>query len=107
MHPKNLSISEFTYDLPDERVAKYPLEERDKSKLLVYGNTEITQSSYSNLDEFLPEKSLLVFNNTKVVEARLLFQKQTGGVIEVFCLEPDDKYPDITTAMLQREKVTW
>ena len=107
MHPKNLSISEFTYDLPDERVAKYPLEERDKSKLLVYRNTEITESSYSNLDEFLPEKSLLIFNNTKVVEARLLFQKQTGGVIEVFCLEPDDKYPDITTAMLQREKVTW
>ncbi len=107
MHPKNLSISDFTYTLPEDRIAKYPLEERDKSKLLVYKKGEIITSYYRNLDEFLPEETLLIFNNTKVVEARLLFQKPTGGIIEIFCLEPDDKYRDITTAVLQKGKVTW
>lgn len=86
MHPKNLTIADFTYDLPPERIAKYPLEERDNSKLLVYKSGQITTSSYKNLDKFLPEETLLVFNNTKVVEARLLFQKPTGGVIEIFVL---------------------
>lgn len=107
MHPKNLSIADFTYDLPVERIAKYPLEERDNSKLLVYKSGKITSSTYRNIDEFLPEESLLVFNNTKVVEARLLFQKPTGGIIEIFCLEPDDRYSDITSAMLQKGKVLW
>ncbi len=107
MHPKNLSISDFTYNLPDERIAKYPAEERDKSKLLVFKTGEITENVYQNLDKFLPDETLLIFNNTKVVEARLLFQKQTGGVIEIFCLEPDEQYPDITTAMLQKGKVVW
>lgn len=107
MHPKHLSIAGFTYDLPPERIAKYPLEERDNSKLLVYKSGKITTSSYSSIAEFLPEGSLLVFNNTKVVEARLLFQKPTGGVIEIFCLEPDDQYTDITSAMLQKGNVKW
>lgn len=107
MHPKNLSIADFTYDLPPERIAKYPLEERDNSKLLVYKSGRITASNYKKLDAFLPEETLLVFNNTKVVEARLLFQKPTGGVIEIFCLEPSDQYSDITSAMLQKEKVSW
>ncbi|MEJ7676661.1 MAG: S-adenosylmethionine:tRNA ribosyltransferase-isomerase [Segetibacter sp.] len=84
MHPKNLSISDFTYNLPSDRIAKYPLEERDASKLLVFKNEEITASVYRSIDEFLPNETLLVFNNTKVVEARLLFQKPTGGVIEIF-----------------------
>ena len=107
MHPKNLSIADFTYNLPPERIAKYPLEERDNSKLLVYKSGKISTSIYQNLDQFLPEDTLLVFNNTKVVEARLLFQKPTGGVIEIFCLEPGDEYPDITTAMLQKANVRW
>lgn len=107
MHPKNLSISDFSYHLPSERIAKYPLEERDNSKLLVYEKGKITESCYRDIDMFLPENTLLVFNNTRVVEARLLFQKSTGGVIEIFCLEPDDKYADITTAMLQKGKVSW
>lgn len=107
MNPKNLSISNFTYDLPDERIAKYPAEERDNSKLLVFKNDEIKESVYRNLDEFLPDNTLMIFNNTKVVEARLLFQKPTGGVIEIFCLEPDEPYSDITTAMLQKGKVSW
>lgn len=107
MHPQNLSIAEFTYDLPAERIAKYPLHDRDSSKLLVYKSGKISASTYQNLDQFLPEDTLLVFNNTKVVEARLLFQKPTGGVIEIFCLEPGDEYADITTAMLQKASVRW
>ncbi len=105
--PKNLSISDFTYTLPDNRIAKFPLEERDNSKLLVYENGIIKTSVYKHIDEFLPTNSLLVFNNTKVVEARLIFQKSTGAVIEIFCLEPGDGYADITTAMLQKGKVQW
>jgi S-adenosylmethionine:tRNA ribosyltransferase-isomerase len=104
---QKLLISDFTYDLPEQRIAKYPAEERDKSKLLVFKNEEITESVYRNLDEFLPDNTLMILNNTKVVEARLLFQKPTGGVIEIFCLEPDEQYPDISTAMHQQGKVSW
>lgn len=105
--PGKISIQDYTYHLPEERIAKYPLEERDASRLLVYDQGTITEDTYQNISSYIPENSLLVFNNTKVVEARLLFQKPTGGVIEVFCLEPHDQYPDITTAMLQKEKVWW
>ncbi|MDH7464110.1 S-adenosylmethionine:tRNA ribosyltransferase-isomerase [Chitinophagaceae bacterium 26-R-25] len=107
MHPEKLSINDYTYTLPEERIARFPLQERDASKLLVYKSGEIEQSTYSNISSFVPENSLLVFNNTKVVEARILFQKPTGGVIEIFCLEPSDIYPDLTTAMLQKNKVQW
>jgi S-adenosylmethionine:tRNA ribosyltransferase-isomerase len=107
MHPKELPISLFTYDLPEDRIAKFPAEERDCSKLLVFKSGEMSTSIYRNLDEFLPKGSLLVFNNTKVVEARLLFQKPTGALIEIFCLEPGDQYPDITTAMREKGKVLW
>ena len=107
MHPKDLSIKDFTYPLPDERIAKYPLAERDRSKLLIYRDTEITQDVYQNIADHLPADSLLVFNNTKVVEARLLFEKANGGKIEIFCLEPHEQYADITSAMLQKEKVWW
>lgn len=107
MHPKNLAIKDFTYDLPDERIAKYPLEKRDESKLLVYQNKTITQDIYANIASHLPGNSFLIFNNTKVVEARLLFEKANGGKIEIFCLEPHEQYADITSAMLQKEKVWW
>jgi S-adenosylmethionine:tRNA ribosyltransferase-isomerase len=107
MHPKHLSIQNFTYDLPDERIAKHPLAERDSSKLLIYKNGSIESSVYKNIDKHLPNDSLLVFNNTKVVEARLLFKKPTGAVIEIFCLEPGEQYNDITTAMLQKGKVQY
>ncbi len=107
MYPKNISIADFSYDLPQAYIANYPLQERDSSKLLIYENGNISESIYRNLDEQIPENSFLVFNDTKVVEARLLFQKQTGGVIEIFCIEPPDLYPDITTAMLQKGKVIW
>ena len=107
VHPKDLTISDYTYFLPDERIAKNPLPQRDDSKLLVYRNGTISESAYKQLASHLPNNSLLVFNNTKVVEARILFNKTTGGEIEVFCLEPDDIYADITTAMLQKGKVLW
>lgn len=107
MHPKHLSINDFTYNLPDDKIARHPLPKRDDSKLLVYRDGEITTSQYHALDAILPPGTLLVFNNTKVVEARLIFKKPTGGTIELFCLEPHDQYPDITTAMLQKQTVLW
>ena len=106
-HPKDLSILDYTYTLPEERIAKYPLPERDASKLLVYKDGTITESVYRELASHLPADALLIFNNTKVVEARLLFTKSTGGNIELFCLEPHDQYADVTTAMLQKGKVLW
>lgn len=107
MHQKQLSISDFTYSLPNERIAKYPLENRDSSKLLVYKSGEITSSIYREIHTFLPEDTLLIFNDTKVVEARLLFKKPTGATIELFCLEPSDEYADITSVMLQTGSVKW
>ena len=106
-HPKNLSIADYTYELPEEKIARFPLEERDASRLLVYQDGIITEGQYRQLPSFLPENSLLIFNNTKVVEARLLFQKSTGGVIEIFCLEPHEQYTDITSAMMQTGHVYW
>jgi S-adenosylmethionine:tRNA ribosyltransferase-isomerase len=105
--PRTLLIKDFTYSLPEERIAKYPLAERDASKLLIHNQGKISEDVYKNIADHIPKNSLLVFNDTKVVEARLLFQKKTGGMIEIFCLEPYQQYPDITTAMLQHEKVLW
>lgn len=107
MHPKNLSIAGFSYDLPADRIAEYPVTPRDLSKLLIYKKGVISESRYVDISSSLPEKSLLVFNNTKVVEARLLFQKPTGGTIEIFCLEPHEQYGDISTALQQQGKVWW
>lgn len=106
-HPKEIRIQDYTYELPDERIAQYPLAERDASKLLIYDIGNITEDTYRNIAAHIPDDSLMVFNQTKVVQARLLFKKDTGGVIEVFCLEPDEQYRDIQTAMLQRRRVLW
>lgn len=107
MHPKNISIAGFRYDLPQERIAHYPLAERDGSKLLIYREGKIGEDIYRNLSAHLPENSLLVFNDTKVVEARIVFQKSSGARIEVFCLEPPPEYGSITAAMLQTGKIFW
>ena len=127
MHPKHLSILDFSYDLPAGKIASYPLEERDASKLLVVaapdgvgtaddaacaaaakGATQtFSQSTYLNLDQVLPSGALLVHNDTKVVAARLFFTKENGSVIEIFCLEPAGIYKDITTAMLTKKEVLW
>ena len=105
MHPGQLKIENYTYDLPDDRIAKYPLEQRDASKLLIYDKGNIEEDSYKNIAAHVPAQSLLVFNQTKVVHARLLFKKPTGGIIEVFCLEPHEKYHDVQTAMVQKGSV--
>lgn len=81
-------ISDYNYNLPDERIAKYPLEQRDISKLLVYKNKTIAEHSFRSVIDFIHHDSLLVFNNTKVVQARLNFKRETGASIEVFLLEP-------------------
>jgi S-adenosylmethionine:tRNA ribosyltransferase-isomerase len=106
-HPKHLSILDYQYHLPEERIAKYPLPQRDQSKLLIFNNEKISSDIFHHLPEHLPNGSFLVFNNTKVVEARLVFQKPNGSKIEIFCLEPDPIYPDITSAMLQKGNVKW
>ena len=85
---KQISIKDFTYDLPDERIAKFPVDPRDSSQLLLYRNGEISRSQFRYLPDFLPENSLLVYNNTKVIRARMFFRKETGAQIEIFCLEP-------------------
>ena len=107
MHPSKLSIRDFTYNLPEAQIARYPLAERDTSKLLIYKDGTITADIYKHLDQHLPANSLLIFNDTRVVEARVFFQKPTGGIIEIFCLEPHEQYHDITTGMKQRGKVLW
>jgi S-adenosylmethionine:tRNA ribosyltransferase-isomerase len=88
MNIQDISIKEFTYDLPDERIAKYGLTERDQSRLLIWNKGEITDDYFYNLSHFLPSGSMLVFNNTQVIKARILFRKSTGARIELFCLEP-------------------
>ncbi len=85
---KDININDYSYVLPDERIAKFPLAVRDQSKLLVYRQGEISESTFCRLADFLPEKALMVFNNTKVIQARLHFRKATGALIEVFLLEP-------------------
>ena len=97
--PKNIQISEFTYSLPDEKIAKYPLQKRDASKLCIYNKGDISQSTYKNLANFIPESSLLVFNNTRVVEARMHFYTENGAAIELFFLEAVDEKIDPSIAM--------
>ena len=85
---RHIKIKDFNYHLPDERIAKFPLAERDSSKLLLYRKGEVQEDTFVNLPQYLPEGALMVFNNTKVIQARLHFRKETGALIEVFCLEP-------------------
>lgn len=86
--PQDIAIEDFNYDLPDERIAKFPLEKRDESKLLLYRNGEISHAIFKQIPDYLNGGDLLVCNNTRVIQARLVFHKETGARIEVFCLEP-------------------
>ncbi|MEN6619837.1 MAG: S-adenosylmethionine:tRNA ribosyltransferase-isomerase [Rikenellaceae bacterium] len=105
MEPE-IRISEYSYNLPDERIAKYPLPNRDDSKILIFKNKEISESKFSNLVELLPKNSLIIFNNTKVVPARLIFKKESGANIEIFCLEPyiPEEY---NTSFAATESCSW
>jgi S-adenosylmethionine:tRNA ribosyltransferase-isomerase len=102
-----LNIKDYSYELPDGRIALYPLAERDASKLLVYRKGEIHHAVFKNISEYLPNDSLLVFNDTKVVQARLLFTRKTSGIVEVFCLEPLSPHREMSQAMQQRERTVW
>ncbi len=88
MDARHIQIKDFSYSLPDERIAKYPLAERDSSKLLIYDKGHVGESTFRHLPEYLPKGSLMIFNNTKVIRARLHFRKDTGALIEIFLLEP-------------------
>lgn len=85
---KRIRIEDYTYDLPQERIARYPLDQRDASKILIFKDDSISESVFSNLRDFIPPFSLMIFNDTKVVPARLFFKKLSGASVEVFCLEP-------------------
>jgi S-adenosylmethionine:tRNA ribosyltransferase-isomerase len=104
---QNINIAEYDYPLPDERIAKYPLAERDASKLLVLKGASIKEDHFRNIGQYLPEKSVLVFNETKVVRARLQFVKESGAAIEVFCLEPVTGGGDYQLAFSAPSPVEW
>jgi S-adenosylmethionine:tRNA ribosyltransferase-isomerase len=107
MHPKDIAISNFTYELPNEKIAAFPLAERDASKLLVYKDGVIEQDVYKNIASHIPANSLLVFNNTKVIQARILFKKETGGVVEIFCLEPYEETMEYNLIMNKKQSIRW
>lgn len=104
--PRHIRISEFNYPLPDERIAKFPLSVRDQSKLLLYRHGEVSEDRFTSLPEYLPSGSLMIFNNTKVIQARLHFRKETGALIEVFCLEPIQPN-DYALNFQQTEHAAW
>ncbi len=102
---KNIRIADYDYPLPEERIAKFPMEQRDHSKLLCLKEGAISEHHFYDLPSLLPKDTLLVFNDTKVIHARLFFQKETGAVIEVFCLEPHNMA--VSQAFEQHEQCSW
>jgi S-adenosylmethionine:tRNA ribosyltransferase-isomerase len=100
-------IDDFDYALPEERIAKFPVSPRHGSRLLIYKEGQIESTVYFQLPEHLPTNSMLILNDSKVIEARLIFQKHTGGKVEVFCLEHDSVYGDVSSAMQQKASVNW
>ena len=103
---KHIKISEFNYPLPDERIAKFPLSTRDESKLLVYRQGEVSEDRFTSLPSYLEPGEMMVFNNTKVIQARLHFRKETGALIEVFCLEPIQPN-DYVLSFQQTRQCSW
>lgn len=105
-NPGQIHIDEYNYVLPDERIAAYPLEKRDSSKLLIYKDNTIAEDIFSSLPSHLPADSLLVFNNTKVIQARMHFRKETGAQIEIFCLDPAEPH-DYALVFQQTARCSW
>ena len=103
----DLRIEEYSYYLPTERIASFPLEQRDQSKLMVSQGEEITESRFEQIGSYLPRGSLLVLNNTRVVQARLEFFKETGARIEIFCLQPLQPVSDVHMALGLTSPVHW
>ena len=106
MKTKDIHISEYNYELPDERIAKFPKAERDHSKLLVYNKGEVREDIFYNLPNYLPQGALMVYNNTKVIQARLHFRKETGALIEIFLLEPAEP-ADYEQMFQQTRRCSW
>lgn len=105
MHPRQIQISEFDYDLPEERIAKHPVTTRDQSKLLIFQNDKIGDALFQQLEHVLDTDTILIGNNTRVIPARLFFKKETGALIEIFCLEPASKSHQ--DAMLDKKTSVW
>ena len=103
---QDIAIAEYDYPLPDERIAKDPLAERDTSKLLCYSKGVVSEDTFSSLPKYIPQGALMVFNNTKVIQARLRFKKETGATIEVFCLEPEQPC-DYQQIFLETSECVW
>ncbi len=106
MDTRHIHISDYNYELPDDRIAKYPLAQRDHSKLLVYRQGNISEDTFCNLPHYLPEGALMVFNNTKVIQARMHFRKATGALIEIFLLEPHTP-ADYEQMFQTRNRCSW
>jgi S-adenosylmethionine:tRNA ribosyltransferase-isomerase len=106
MHKPDIAIENYDYDLPQKRIAKYPTEKRGDSRLLVYKDGEIQDQWFNHLPNCLPSDALLIFNDTKVIRARLPFQKKTGAHIEIFCLQPEEP-SDVALAFAQTQEVSW
>jgi S-adenosylmethionine:tRNA ribosyltransferase-isomerase len=104
---QQIKLTDYTYDLPDERIAKFPLSKRDESKLMVYQQGKITHAVFKNITDYLPKNSLLVFNNTKVIPARIHFQKPTGSFIQIFLLHPIAPTSVINLAMEVTDSCVW
>lgn len=102
----NINIADYDYDLPEDRIAQYPVRDRDASKLLIFDGNNVSSDVFRNLDRYIPADSLLVFNNTRVIRARLLFRKKSGAQIEIFCLEPLSP-PDYETSFASKSPVEW
>ena len=105
--PKHIAIHDYNYHLPADKIALHPLAERDASKLLIYKNEQIQQDQYRNIANYLPENSLLVFNNTRVINARIIFQKPGGSQIEIFCLEPAEMISEYNSVMNKTGHCRW
>jgi len=104
--PQQIQIEDYNYPLPDEKIAKYPLTKRDSSKLLVYKGGQISESKFASIGDYLPQNSLLIYNNTRVIQARIHFKKPTGAQIEIFCLEPYNPH-DYALILQETKKCSW
>lgn len=107
MNPADISILDYTYDLPEDRIALHPLQQRDGSKLLIYQNGQMDETVFSSIANHIPAETLLVINNTKVINARIHFKKSTGASIEIFCLEPQGNINEYSTVMAATRSSTW
>lgn len=105
--PKEIEIKDYDYELPAERIASYPLPQRDESKLLIYRNENISQDIFKNISQYIPENSILIFNDSKVVKARILIENSAGQKIEIFCLEPVQPSREFAMAFAATKKCRW